>query len=106
LKVKNHVYKDNLKVIGYTSENRAISAFILEGGDKVNCSLPYEQYQQALKYIKNTDEFIKAKDGSVGKRIASGIRVDIRCLSSTATTLRFPVIMKTTMEGLDGLPKM
>ena len=103
LKVKNHNYFDNKPVIGFTSEKRALSAFILEGGHKVNCSLSFKERAPYEKFVvENRGSPMLASDGSKGWTLPKGITVDIRVLATNKGTLRFPTLISAKLEGENG----
>ena len=82
----------DLPVIGFTSEKRAVSALILEGGYKVNFSLAYALMQDFLIKSSRTGREIKALDGSVGAEIAPLWLATFRYLHKSPSGLRFPTL--------------
>jgi len=91
--VKLKTWQENdFEVIGFTSDKREISALIVKGGLKVNCSLNAEQYGKLLGELIKGEEAIKCQDGTIGTAIKNHYTAKIKYLSKTDTGLRFPIL--------------
>lgn len=93
LKLKRWQEKD-CKVIGFTTEHRDVSAFILENNGKVNCSLNQLEYVSLLSELPR---LITHEDNGI-TYIKPSLVAKVRFLSENNGQMRFPTLRELVRE--------